>query len=56
MIEIRELVIRANVGSSNENTRRGRENTETSPRQQQQGCCEENADLMLKIIKQKNER
>jgi hypothetical protein len=54
MIEIRELVIRANIDSSGRGTRE-RPGSGTSG-QDKKGCCAENLDLMLKVIKEKNER
>lgn len=54
MIEIRELIIRATVEDTpvNDGRRiRRRENTGDK-----NGCCEENLDLILKIIKDKKER
>jgi hypothetical protein len=54
MIEIRELVIRANVNGSD---RGGRERPSPGDSERNnQGGCEENIDLMLKIIKEKKER
>jgi len=54
MIEIRELIIRATVedssGQNRANSVRDNENNG------KKGCCEENIDLMLKIIKEKKER
>ena len=55
MIEIRELVIRATVEDSSGNN--GRETsragvTETNSK----GCCSDNIDIMLKILKDKKER
>lgn len=56
MIEIRELVIRANVDDS---PRRNGEKTGTEVNGEntgQQGCCSDNIDLILQIIKDKKER
>ena len=54
MIEIRESVIRANVdgaaGGSRDRTPSGNSD------QEKKGCCAENIDLIIKIIKEKNER
>jgi len=53
MIEIRELIIRATVEDESG------QNRTTNPRMNdngKKGCCEENLDLMLKIIKEKKER
>ena len=56
MIEIRELVIRANV----ENTSRNNQQSEPAPERnestQNKGICSENIDLMLQFIKDKKER
>ena len=56
MIEIRELVIRANVDNSP--PRNGeRAGTEANgEKTEQQGCCSDNFDLILQIIKDKKER
>lgn len=54
MIEIKELVIRANVDDSSQSTGE-RPARETSDRERT-GCCQENLDLLLKLIKEKNER
>ena len=54
MIEIRELVIRANVDGAGDRTEE--RTPSSSSDQEEKGCCSENIDLMLKIIKEKNER
>ncbi len=54
MIEIRELVIRANVDGSGRGTQE-RPSSGASD-QESKDCCAENIDMMLKIIKEKNER
>jgi hypothetical protein len=54
MIEIRELVIRANVSDSGSGSRE--RPSRERPQQERGGCCEENLDLVLKMLKEKNER
>lgn len=54
MIEIRELVIRATVDDSPRT--KGRATTRDIESTNEKGCCDENIDLMLKIIKEKKER
>jgi hypothetical protein len=54
MIEIRELVIRATVDDSPRTNGRG--TSGDLENKNEKGCCDENLDLMLKIIKEKKER
>ena len=55
MIEIRELVIRANVDNSGRGNREERPSAEGAGRERE-GCCAENVDMLLRIIKEKKER
>lgn len=54
MIEIRELIIRATVEDTSGLNRTT--NARMNENDGKKGCCEENLDLMLKIIKEKKER
>jgi hypothetical protein len=54
MIEIRELIIRANIESSAGNSRS--DNSAETSGSQNTGCCEENIEQMIKLFKEKNER
>lgn len=57
MIEIRELIIRATIENSNRDKKEesvGRSND--SDQNDKKECCAETADMMLQIIKDKNER
>ncbi len=56
MIEIRELVIRANVENSSRNNQQGEQAPVNAENTQNKGICSENIDLMLQIIKDKKER
>lgn len=53
MIEIRELIIRANIEGSAGNSRSNNTDTSEEPKT---GCCEENIEQMIKLFKEKNER
>jgi hypothetical protein len=56
MIEIRELVIRANVENSSRSNQEREQVPVNSESSGNKGICSENIDLMLQIIKDKKER
>jgi hypothetical protein len=56
MIEIRELVIRANVENTSRNDEQGEQAQVNTESNRNKGICAENIDLMLQIIKDKKER
>lgn len=55
MIEIRELVIRATVENGSSQNNQNNENEEQT-RIEGNDCCQDNIDMILKIIKDKKER
>ena len=56
MIEIRELVIRANVENTSRNNQQNEQAQVNPESNRNKGICSENIDLMLQIIKDKKER
>ncbi len=56
MIEIRELVIRANVENSSRNNQDREQAPVNNENSGSKGICFENIDLILQIIKDKKER
>ena len=54
MIEIRELVIRATVEDRPSNTANNQSNS--GGNQNRKNCCQDNLEMLLKMIKDKKER
>ncbi len=56
MIEIRELVIKANVDNSGKNNSELTSGNGNSESGKNKGCCSETVDMILQIINDKKER